>query len=473
MSRGVYIDDVPPYSSKLEETILFQIISQGNNALQDVKPIFGTEINHFFVALHKKVYDVLVEMDNKGKHIDLINVIDYIRYSNWSFTEVEITSIPCFNASWDNKATIALNALSLVEQSMRRQLQKLGKECQVMSTREDIYLALDKAQTNLNCIVEKNIPRNSSSAEDIVKKVVEDIKMKKELGGIRGVPTGLTALDKMTGGLQKSDLIVVAARASMGKSSLATTIQLNAAVQGYPSLLYNLEMSKESCIRRMISMVARIDAQNLTLGNVSDDDIKKIEVGGETISGLPLYIDDSYSTSINDIRTRVRRFVKDYGIKLMVVDYLQLLSNPTSRSREQEVAEMSRCLKRIAKEFEIPIIMLSQLNRDLEKRQQKRPVLADLRESGSIEQDADVVVFIYRPEYYKIDLWEDGSDTKNTAELIIAKQRNGPCGSFKCTFIPEYTLFADYEDGKDIIKGINYADIEYPPDWDDEDDEAF
>lgn len=261
-----------------------------------------------------------------------------------------------------------------------------------------------------------------------------------------GVPTGYNQLDEMLGGFQNSDLVILAARPSMGKTAFALSLARNVCLDaGVPVAVFSIEMAAIQLVVRLLSAEAKINAHDIRTGRISDDMLPKIAQNIGILSEAPLYIDDSASLSVMELRAKCRRLKVEHNIGLIVVDYLQLLSGPRGESREREISVISRSLKQIAKELDVPVIALSQLNRSVESRSDKRPMLSDLRESGSIEQDADVVMFIHRPEHYDITTFDDGTPTNGVAEIIIGKQRNGPVGSVKLHFVKNYARFENLE----------------------------
>ena len=261
-------------------------------------------------------------------------------------------------------------------------------------------------------------------------------------GFLTGVASGFFELDKMTAGFQKSDLIIIAGRPSMGKTAFCLNVARNAAVEAnVPTAIFSLEMSKEQLVTRLLCAEARVNSQNVRTGMTGAEDFPRLAQAADKLSTVPLFIDDTAGLNIFDMRTRSRRLMAEHGLGMIIVDYLQLMSGTRSRndSREQEVSEISRSLKALAKELQVPVIALSQLNRRLEDRTDKRPLMADLRESGAIEQDADVILFIHREEVYK----KDDETVRGKAEVIIGKQRNGPIGNVNLAYLSEYTSFAN------------------------------
>lgn len=262
-------------------------------------------------------------------------------------------------------------------------------------------------------------------------------------GKLTGIPTGYSELDRMTSGFQKSDLIIVAARPSVGKTAFALNIAQNAAVRaGQPVAIFSLEMSKEQLVQRMLCAEAYIDGHKLRTGTLDDDDWPKLSMGVSALGSAPIYIDDTPGINIVDLRSKLRRLKSQHGLGMVVIDYLQLIQGRrgSGENRQQEISEISRTLKQLARELEVPVVSLAQLSRGVEQRQDKRPMMSDIRESGSIEQDADIVAFLYRDDYY-----DHESEKKNIIEIIIAKQRNGPVGKVELVFLKNYNKFVNLE----------------------------
>ena len=280
---------------------------------------------------------------------------------------------------------------------------------------------------------------------DVVINVVNKIELaSKSKSTVTGIPTGFTDLDYRTSGMQPSDLVLLAARPSMGKTAFVLNLAENFAIkQNYTTAIFSLEMSKEQLVNRILSMESRVDSQTLRTGNLSDNDWDQVVESSGIIANSHLIIDDTPGISIGELRSKCRRYKLEYDLKVVIIDYLQLMSGSGSKNvdnRQQEISEISRSLKALAREINVPVIALSQLSRACESRQDHRPMLSDLRESGAIEQDADVVMFLYRDEYYNKD-----TEAKNIAEVIIAKQRNGPIGTVELVWLPDYTKFGNKE----------------------------
>lgn len=316
------------------------------------------------------------------------------------------------------------------------------------------YIRLDEIANNLN---------DKSDFKSIKESIIQSYKLLEERAKsesfITGLPTGFTDFDRLTSGLQKADLIIIAGRPSQGKTSIALNIASNIALNGGTVGLFSLEMSYTQLTIRLLGSDARIDAQKLRSGSLQDNEWVKISDSANKMSDLPIYINDCSSITTTDIKTKSAKLKKDKGLSLIVVDYLQLM-NGKGESREREVANISKQLKQIAKDLDVPVVALSQLNRKCEERPNKRPRLSDLRESGSIEQDSDVICFIYRDEVYN----GTNDDNKNIAEIIIGKQRNGPTGHFKLTFLKEITRFEDYIDDEYVQSDLYSGLIDFGPD---------
>jgi replicative DNA helicase len=303
--------------------------------------------------------------------------------------------------------------------------------------------------------------------QTLVKEAIKDIESARDHeGNLRGIPSGFTDLDRITAGWQKSDLVVLAARPGMGKTALVLSMARNIAVDfNIPLAVFSLEMSSIQLVTRLISSETQLPADKLKKGNLEDYEWEQLNAKIGKLVDAPLYIDDTPALSIFELRAKCRRLKAQHQIQMIIIDYIQLMSigGDSKGNREQEISTISRSLKALAKELNVPIITLSQLNRSVETRGgSKRPVLSDLRESGAIEQDADMVMFIYRPEYYKIDVDELGNDTKGMAELIIAKHRNGALAEVKLQFIGQYAKFADYEGPGVDSYGGSPGDYDYP-----------
>jgi replicative DNA helicase len=351
-------------------------------------------------------------------------------------------------------ANIEYHARVIAEKFILRQLIKTSDDTikKAYDETTDVFELLDESEQKLFEISETNLRRNYLGMNELVVRTLERLEeMRGKDGTVVGIPSGMAELDKMTAGWQKSDLVIIAARPAMGKTALTLTLARNAALRfNEPVAFFSLEMAGVQLTQRLICAEAELDAQKVRTGSLEDYEWKQLitRIGG--LSKAQLFIDDTPALSIWDLRAKCRRLKAEKGISMVIIDYLQLMQGQASKggNREQEIAGISRALKEIAKELDVVVIALSQLSRAVESRGgDKRPVLSDLRESGSIEQDADMVMFLYRPEYYGFETDDEGNTTAGMAELIIAKQRNGPTGSCKLQFIGKYGKFTDWNYG--------------------------
>lgn len=399
----------------------------------------------FYKPAHQKIYGAVLTLFQKGEPFDVISL------SNQLQTRGELEDIggtpylAKLAASVASSANVLHYAKIIREKSMLRHTIHVATDIieQGYNGCEDVELFLDGAEKNLFEISERNIRQSFSPVREIVKesfRLIEQLYENKT--SVTGMPTGFKRLNELTAGFQASDLVIIAGRPSMGKTAFALNVALNAAKEtGQAVAVFSLEMSKEQLVQRMLCSEARVDSSKLRGGYLRETDWPKLTKAASTLSESPLFIDDTPAISILEMRAKTRRLKKEQKLGMVVVDYLQLMRSDNSESREREVSDISRSLKALAKELKVPVVALSQLNRGVESRNEKRPQLADLRESGSIEQDADVIAFIYREEVYNRDTPEQG-----TAEIIIGKQRNGPIGTVKLKFFSEYTRFEELEE---------------------------
>jgi len=434
---------LPPQSREAEESIISSILID-NNTLLDVLEVLSPE--DFYKSAHQKIFAAITELFNKNEPVDLVTLTNILRERN----RLEEIGGATYLAGLLDTVPLAVNAQHYAKivhdkACLRRLIEKsneIARRC--FQDRGDVDLVIDFAESAIFEISENKI---KPSFYHIGKIIENNIDALEERQGNRtlvtGVATGFTKLDEITSGLQNSDLIIIAGRPGMGKTAFALNIAKNAAVDTQvPIAVFSLEMSKEQLSMRMLSSESRIDSSKMRKGFISQNDWMKITEAAGVLSEAPIYIDDSPNISVLEIRAKSRRLKLDKDIGLIIVDYVQLMKGPASAERRDlEISEISRSLKALAKELNIPVIALSQLNRELEKRSDKRPQLADLRESGALEQDADVVAFIYREELYNRD---ENNPNKGKAEIIVAKQRNGPTGNVHLTFLDKYTRFENF-----------------------------
>lgn len=436
-----YLLKVPPQSIEAEES-LFSAILIDNNALLEVIEVLSP--NDFYKIAHQKIYSSILDLFNKNEPVDLVTLANALKEQG----RIEEIGGAAYLARFLDipLATNATHYARLVYEKacLRRLIEKataIVNKCFEDSGNLDEIL--DYAQSSIFEISEKKIKQAFYPLKDIIDDnfdALEERQGKKSL--VTGVESGFTDFDALTSGFQDSDLIIIAARPGMGKTAFALNIARNAAVKSNVTVaLFSLEMSKEQLSLRMLCSEAKVDSSRLRGGFLSDSDWVNLTDAAATLSQAPIFIDDSPSISSMEIRAKARRLKMNKGLGLVIIDYLQLMkSSFSAERRDLEIAEMSRSLKALAKELKIPVIALSQLNRKLEDRTDKRPQLADLRESGALEQDADVVAFIYRDEIYNKN---EDNPKKNTAEILLRKQRNGPTGEVTLTFLSSYTCFKD------------------------------
>jgi replicative DNA helicase len=431
---------LPPQNIEAEESVLSAILVD-NNVLLDVIEIVS--VDNFYRSAHQKIFAAITELFDKGEPIDLVTLANKLN-ENGHMEEIGGAS---YLAKLVDAVPLAVNAqhygkIIHDKAALRRLIEKanaIAKRC--FEDRGDVDEIIDYAESSIFEISER---KTRQAFYPISKIILGNIETLEENQGNRrlvtGVPTGFTQLDNMTSGLQGSDLIILAARPSMGKTALALNIARNAAVNGsVPSAIFSLEMSKEQLSLRMLCSEASIDSSRLRGGFFSMEDWHRLTDAAGTLSEAPIYIDDSPSLTAMEIRAKSRRLKMEKNIGLVIIDYLQLMQGKAgSERRDLEISDISRSLKALAKELGIPVVALSQLNRMLEQRNDKRPRLSDLRESGALEQDADVVAFIYRDEVYNKD---ENNPNRGIAEIILAKQRNGPTGDVLLTFLSAYTRF--------------------------------
>jgi replicative DNA helicase len=445
---------LPPQVLDLEEAVLgaMMIDKKGVDEVIDI-----LQPDAFYKDAHKFIFEAIVTLFNDSQPVDLLTVSAQLRktakldLAGGDFYLIQLTQ------KISSSAHIEFHSRIILQKFIQRSLIKISSEIIEESYDEttDVFDLLDKAESKLYEVTQGNIKRSSETAQSLViqaKKRIEEIAGKE---GLSGIATGFEKLDKITSGWQPSDLIIIAARPGMGKTAFVLSMARNVAIDfGHAVALFSLEMSSVQLITRLISSETGLSSEKLRTGKLEKHEWEQLSVKVKDLEKAPLYIDDSPSLSIFDLRAKARRLKSQYDIKIIIVDYLQLMTAGGSNgkgmgNREQEISTISRNLKALAKELEVPVIALSQLSRAVETRgSSKRPLLSDLRESGAIEQDADIVSFIYRPEYYKIDEWDDDehSPTQGQAEFIIAKHRNGSLENVRLKFIGNLGKFDNLED---------------------------
>lgn len=442
------ISNLIPQNIEAEEAVLGAVLVNPNT-LTKVVEILTPET--FYKPAHRYVYEAMIQLFNQNERIDIVSVSDVLNYNS----KLELVGGRAFINDLSFKTITSSNieyyAKIVQEKAIKRALINAGSE--IVSFGYDmnsISESLDSAERLIFEIASKKATKDLAHVKDLVLQSYEKIEYRyTHRDELSGTPTGFYELDAMTSGLQKSDLIILAARPSMGKTAFALNIAQNVAVRAKkPVAIFSLEMSKEQLVQRMLCSEAEVDTQRLRTGHMQSKDWDKLANAMSELAEAPMYIDDTAGCNLTDLRAKCRRLVmEEKNLGLIVIDYLQLMEGTGKEERIQQISAISRGLKTLARELNVPIIALSQLSRAVEQRKDRRPMLSDLRESGAIEQDADIVMFIYRDDYYESANKEDGADessksmNKGKAEIIIAKQRNGPVGSVDLLFQSNITKF--------------------------------
>lgn len=436
------IKRVMPHSIEAEQSVVGAMLMDKDAITAASEMISGSD---FYQSAYGVIFDSMVELFNEGKPVDLITLQERLRekevpaeIASLEFVRDLVTAVP-------TSANIKYYAQIVADKSMMRRLIKLNEEIENVcyAGKEPLEAVLEKTEKSVFELLQRRNTGDYVPIRQVVLNALERIeKASKSKGTVTGIPTGFIDLDYKLSGLQPSDLILVAARPSMGKTAFVLNIAQYVAFKKKKSVaIFSLEMSKEQLVNRLFSLESQVDAQALRTGNMKDSDWEKLIEGAGIIGQSQLIIDDTPGISVSELRSKCRKYKLENDLDLIIIDYLQLMTGSigrSSESRQQEISEISRSLKGLARELNVPVIALSQLSRAVEGRPDKRPMLSDLRESGAIEQDADVVMFIYRDEYYNKD-----SEYKKQAEIIIAKQRNGPVGTVHLAWLGEYTKFAN------------------------------
>ena len=436
------IKRVMPHSVEAEQSVVGAMLMDRDAITTASEIISG---NDFYQSAYGVIFDAMVELFNEGKPVDLITLQERLKekdvpaeIASLEFVRDLVTAVP-------TSANVKYYAQIVADKSVMRKLIKLNEEIANIcyAGKESLEEVLEKTEKSVFELLQKRNTSDFVPIKQVVLNALERIeKASKTKGTVTGIPTGFIDLDYKLSGLQPSDLILVAARPSMGKTAFVLNIAQYIAFKKDKSVaIFSLEMSKEQLVNRLFSLESQVDAQAIRSGNMKDSDWEKLIEGAGIIGQSHLIIDDTPGISISELRSKCRKYKLEQGLDVVIIDYLQLMTGSvgkSSESRQQEISEISRSLKGLARELNVPVIALSQLSRAVESRPDKRPMLSDLRESGAIEHDADVVMFIYRDEYYNKD-----SEFKKQAEIIIAKQRNGPIGTVNLAWLGEYTKFAN------------------------------
>ncbi|HER09260.1 MAG TPA: replicative DNA helicase [Bacteroides sp.] len=441
---------IPPQALDLEEAVLGAIMLE-KDAIFSVLDIL--EPASFYKEAHQQIYEVAQTLSQQEKPIDLLTVTEALRKLEKLEQVGGAVYIAQLTSRVGSAAHLEYHARIVAQKYIQRELIRVSSEIQEKAFDEgsDVDDLLDFSERELLNIAEGHIKKETVRIDNLLKSAIEQIEEAgKREDSLSGVPSGFTRLDRLTSGWQKSDLVIVAARPSMGKTAFVLSMARNMAVDhNRPVAFFSLEMSSIQLVNRLIIGETQLSSAKIRTGRLENYEWEQLEYKIKDLEKAPIYVDDTPAISIFEFRAKCRRLKQKYDIQAVVIDYLQLMTGPreSSGSREQEVSSISRSLKTVAKELDIPVIALSQLNRSVEMRSgNKRPQLSDLRESGAIEQDADLVIFIHRPEYYGLDVDEEGNSLKGIAEIILSKHRNGPVGDVQLKFIREYAKFVDLDD---------------------------
>ena len=441
---------VPPQNIEAEQAVLGAMLID-KEAIAKATEVLSAD--DFYREAHRVIFSAMLELYNKNEAVDMVTVTEILKRDNKLEDIGGIAYITSLANVVLTAANVKYHAEIVAEKSVLRQLVRVSTEIAAMGyeANEDVGTLLDTAESRILEISNRKKKNDFTAINDILMDSVQSIEsLLQNKGGLTGLPAGFADLDKLTSGLHPSDFIILAARPSMGKTALALNIVQNVALRAHKVIggeprsvaFFSMEMSKEQLVNRMLCAEAGIDSQRLRVGEMHDEDWTHLWDACDTMSRAKIYIDDTAGITAMDMRSRARRLKAEHGLDLIVVDYLQLMQGSGKRNnsgdRQQEVSEISRSLKALARELDVPVLALSQLSRSVESRQVKRPMLSDLRESGSLEQDADIVAFLYREDYYNPE-----TENKHT-ELIIAKHRNGPVDTVNLFFQKQFTKFVGF-----------------------------
>lgn len=443
MNTEMLIDRIPPQNSEAEQAVLGAILLESEaltTAMERIRP------EDFYRGTHQRIYEAMVDLADNNEPVDLVTLTAHLQNKNQLEEVGGVSYLTELANAVPTAANVDYYAQIVEEKSMLRRL--IRAATQIVTTgygsAEDVEELLGEAEQRILEISQRRLRGGFIPIKDVLMDVFERVEfLFHNKGGITGIRSGFPDLDKMTSGFQRSDLIIVAARPSVGKTAFALNIAQNVGVRSKETVaIFSLEMGAAQLVQRMICAEANVDAGKLRTGFLEPDDWEKLTMAIGSLSEAQIYIDDSPGITVADIRAKCRRLKKERSLGLILIDYLQLIQGRgrSGENRQQEVSEISRTLKMIARELDVPVIALSQLSRGVEQRQDKRPMMSDLRESGSIEQDADIVAFLYRDDYY-----DKETEKKNIIEIIIAKQRNGPVGTVELAFLKNYNKFVNLD----------------------------
>lgn len=437
------IDRVPPQNVEAEQSVLGAMMIE-REAISKVVEVLKPE--DFYREAHRLIFNAMLELFNKNDAVDLVTVVEVLRRDEKLEGAGGIAYVSALANSVPTAANVMYHARIVEEKALLRQLITTATEVASMGyeANEEVTVIMDKAEKMILEVANRKAGQEFASIKNIIFDVFDKVsELYSSKGGITGLSTGFKDLDKLTSGLQASDLILIAARPSMGKTAFVLNIAQNVAIKEKQAVaFFSLEMSKEQLVQRMLCAEAPIDAQRLRIGELENNDWDKLVRAADRLAAAPIFIDDTAGITVMEMRSKARRLKIEHDLQLIIIDYLQLMQGSSGSSRnenrQQEISEISRSLKALARELKVPVIALSQLSRGVESRQVKKPMLSDLRESGSLEQDADIVAFLYREDYY-----DPETENKNITDVIVAKHRNGPVDSVQLFFHKQFTKFSD------------------------------
>ncbi|MBW7475654.1 replicative DNA helicase [Paenibacillus oenotherae] len=443
MSNELMFDRVPPQNVEAEQAVLGAVLLQAEALITSMERLRSED---FYDPSHQLIYEAMVELGEANQPIDLITLTAHLQDQQQLEEIGGVSYLTKLANAVPTAANIDYYAQIVEEKSMLRRLIRTATNIvsDGYAAADDVGIMLSEAEKRILEISNRRSSSGFISIRDVLMDVFERVEhLYTNKGGTTGIPSGFIDLDKMTSGFQRNDLIIVAARPSVGKTAFALNIAQNVGVRSRETVaIFSLEMSAAQLVQRMICAESNVDAGRMRTGYLEGDDWEKLTMAIGSLSEAQIYIDDTPGITVADIRAKCRRLKKERGLGMILIDYLQLIQGrgKAGENRQQEVSEISRTLKQIARELEVPVIALSQLSRGVEQRQDKRPMMSDLRESGSIEQDADIVAFLYRDDYY-----DKETEKKNIIEIIIAKQRNGPVGTVELVFLKNFNKFVSLD----------------------------
>ena len=439
-----------PQAIELEEAVIGALMID-NESLSDT--IDSLQPEYFYKPDNQKIFEAIINLFNNSKPVDILTVSEELKRMDALDSVGGMIYISQLTNNISSSSNTEFHARIIAEKFIKRSLISISNNIigDAFNDTIDIFDLLNTAEEKLFNVTEGTLRKSYDKMSILIKGALDNIEvLRQKEDGLSGVPSGFTKLDRVTSGWQNSDLVIVAARPGMGKTAFALSMARNIAISHEKAIgFFSLEMSSEQLVSRLIASEAELSASKLRRGDLKDYEMVQLHEKIKQLSDAQIYIDDTPALTVFELRAKARRLVKNHNVEIIIIDYLQLMSaGGNAGNREQEISTISRSLKGIAKELKIPVIALSQVNRGVESRTgtgSKRPMLSDLRESGAIEQDADIVTFIYRPEYYKIYEWDNGDDSRSQAEIIIAKHRNGALENVRLKFTAEFAKFSDID----------------------------